>query len=36
MIKQIKDTINVRVQNNTSFSQNVNLLGGTMHPKQMT
>jgi surface protein len=32
MIKQIKDTINIRVRNNTSLPQNVNLLGGTSDP----
>jgi hypothetical protein len=31
-LRQIKDTINVRVANNTSLSQNVNLLGGTSDP----
>jgi len=30
--KDIKDTINVGVKNNTSFIQNVNLLGGTSDP----
>ena len=30
--KAIKDTINVGVKNNTSFIQNVNLLGGTSDP----
>jgi surface protein len=32
MIKRIKDTINIRVKNNTSLPQNVNLLGGTSDP----
>ena len=32
MIREIKDTINVRVRNNTAFVQNVNLLGGTSDP----
>jgi len=32
MIRQIKDTINIRVRNNTSLPQNVNLLGGTSDP----
>lgn len=32
MVKQLKDTINVRVQNNTSLPQNVNLLGSTSDP----
>jgi streptogramin lyase len=32
MIREIKDTINVRVRNNTAFTQNVNLLGGTADP----
>lgn len=32
MIKVIDDTINIRVKNNTSFNQNVNLLGGTSDP----
>lgn len=31
-IRPIKDTINVRVSNNTAFTQNVNLLGGTADP----
>jgi surface protein len=31
-VKSIKDTINVRVVNNTAFAQNVNLLGGTSDP----
>jgi len=32
MIREIKDTINVRVRNNTAFTQNVNILGGTADP----
>ena len=32
MLREIKDTINVRVRNNTAFTQNVNLLGGTSDP----
>ena len=32
MLTEIKDTINVRVRNNTAFAQNVNLLGGTSDP----
>jgi surface protein len=32
MIRQIEDTINIRVRNNTSLPQNVNLLGGTSDP----
>lgn len=32
MLREIKDTINVRVRNNTAFAQNVNLLGGTSDP----
>ena len=32
MLRDIKDTINVRVRNNTAFTQNVNLLGGTSDP----
>jgi surface protein len=31
-VRQIKDTINVEVVNNTAFVQNVNLLGGTSDP----
>ena len=31
-VRQIKDNINVRVVNNTSLAQNVNLLGGTADP----
>ena len=31
-VREIKDTINVRVTNNTAFIQNVNLLGGTSDP----
>lgn len=31
-VRRIKDTINVRVTNNTAFSQSVNLLGGTADP----
>jgi len=31
-VRQIKDTISVRVRNNTAFAQNVNLLGGTADP----
>jgi surface protein len=31
-VKAIKDTINVRVVNNTAFTQSVNLLGGTSDP----
>ena len=31
-VRQIKDTISVRVRNNTAFVQNVNLLGGTADP----
>jgi hypothetical protein len=31
-VRQIKDTINVEVVNNTAFIQNVNLLGGTSDP----
>jgi len=31
-VRSIKDTINVRVQNNTAFVQSVNLLGGTSDP----
>ena len=32
MAREIKDTINIRVRNNTAFVQNVNLLGGTSDP----
>jgi surface protein len=32
MVKDIKDTINVRVRNNTALPQNVNILGGTSDP----
>jgi hypothetical protein len=32
MATEIKDTISVRVRNNTAFAQNVNLLGGTSDP----
>ena len=32
MAREIKDTISVRVRNNTAFAQNVNLLGGTSDP----
>jgi surface protein len=32
MLREIKDTISVRVRNNTSLPQNVNLLGGTSDP----
>jgi hypothetical protein len=32
MLREIKDTLNVRVRNNTAFAQNVNLLGGTADP----
>jgi surface protein len=32
MAREIKETINIRVSNNTSFTQNVNLLGGTADP----
>ena len=31
-VSSIKDTINVRVSNNTAFAQSVNLLGGTSDP----
>jgi surface protein len=31
-VKAIKDTINIRVVNNTAFAQSVNLLGGTSDP----
>ena len=32
MVNSIKDTINVRVRNNTALPQNVNILGGTSDP----
>lgn len=32
MVREIKDTINIRVRNNTTLPQNVNLLGGTSDP----
>jgi hypothetical protein len=32
MLREIKDTINVGIRNNTAFPQNVNLLGGTSDP----